>query len=99
MSRFKRNFGFTLVETAIVIGIIILLASMMVGIATRIESQGKERLTDATLGILNTALEQFKDYGYKYDQGSSFYDLAFPLDKREGIDDTAQLYVSIGQFF
>ena len=26
-------------------------------------------------------------------------DLAFPIDKRDGIDKTAQLYVSIGQFF
>ncbi|MFC1676850.1 type II secretion system protein [Planctomycetota bacterium] len=79
MNGFKKQFGFTLVETIVVVGIIVLLASMMVGIATRIESQGKERLARATLAILNTALEQFKDYNYKY-RHQNFDGLVFPLD-------------------
>ncbi len=79
MGRFEKKLGFTLVETIVVVGIIVLLASMMVGIATRIENQGKERLAGATLAILNTALEQFKDYGYVY-RDAAFDGLVFPLD-------------------
>ena len=82
MRRFEKKFGFTLVETIVVVGIIVLLASMMVGVATMIENQGKQRLAEATLAIVSTALEEFKDYGYVY-RDMAFDGLVFPLDCNE----------------
>ena len=70
--------GFTLVEMLIVIGIIAILASMVIGIASRIGSQAKEQLTENTFELINAALGQFHDYGYNYD--SDYIGLEFPPD-------------------
>lgn len=78
MKRRKYNAGFTLVEMLIVVAIIALLATMVVGIASRIDTQSKENLARSTIAILTAALEQFHDYGYKYP--SPYSEFEFPLD-------------------
>jgi prepilin-type N-terminal cleavage/methylation domain-containing protein len=70
--------GFTLVEMLIVVAIIAILATMVVGIASRIDTRSKENLAKSTIAILTAALEQFHDYGYNYP--SPYSEFEFPLD-------------------
>jgi prepilin-type N-terminal cleavage/methylation domain-containing protein len=71
--------GFTLVEILVVVAIIAILLAMVVGIAARIDTQGKEQLTKNTIALLTAALGQFGDYGYTYSAPSDA-NLKFPLD-------------------
>ena len=72
----------------IVVAIIAILATMVVGIASRIDTRSKENLAKSTIAILTAALEQFYDYGYQYKDNPAytpaertFYlGLRFPLD-------------------
>ncbi len=94
MKGYKHKIGATLVEILIVVAIIAILATMVVGIATRISNQSKEQLTKNTFALLNAALGQFRDYEYNYNYKapptatlaeakaeSNFYrGLDFPLD-------------------
>jgi prepilin-type N-terminal cleavage/methylation domain-containing protein len=78
MKTCKHKFGLTLVEMLIAVGIIAILASMIISIAGRIQTQDNERLTESTFALLNAALQQFRDYGYNY--GGSYQGFDFPLD-------------------
>jgi hypothetical protein len=52
---------------------------MVIGIAARIDTQGKERLTKNTIALLTAALGEFGDYGYRYSDPCDA-DFKFPLD-------------------
>jgi prepilin-type N-terminal cleavage/methylation domain-containing protein len=88
MKSYEHKTGFTLVEMIIVVAIIAILATMVIGIAARIDHQGKERLMKETFELLDAALEEFRDYGYDYelsnfttDDERNFYaSLDFPID-------------------
>ena len=87
MKGYKHKIGATLVEILIVVAVIAILVTMVVGIATRINNQNKEKLTKNTFALLNAALGQFRDYGYNYNPITidpvirDFYrGLDFPLD-------------------
>ncbi|MCJ7728373.1 MAG: prepilin-type N-terminal cleavage/methylation domain-containing protein [Sedimentisphaerales bacterium] len=73
------NNGFTLIEMVLVIAIIIILVSMIVGVAKRMDDQAKERLCKNTLTLVGNALEQFRDFGYEY-KDANYAGLVFPLD-------------------
>jgi prepilin-type N-terminal cleavage/methylation domain-containing protein len=78
MKSCKYEAGFTLVEMLIVVAIIALLATMVVGLASRISNKTKEQFAESTIAIISAALEQFYDYGYSYPPPYSEFD--FPLD-------------------
>lgn len=46
----------------IVVGVVAVLASMVIGIAARIDNQSKERCLEATFTILEEALQEYYDY-------------------------------------
>ncbi len=72
--------GFTLIEMLLVVAIIAILVSMVVGIAKRIDDQGKERLCRNTIALIGNALEQFRDFGYEYkDTGISLVLLSLSI--------------------
>jgi len=71
--------GFTLIEMLIVIAVVAILISMVIAVASRIDNRARQQLTEGTLAILNAALEQFSDYGYRY-KDSAYDDFDFPLD-------------------
>jgi prepilin-type N-terminal cleavage/methylation domain-containing protein len=79
MKKRTGKYGLTLIEMLIVVGIIALLTAMIIGIARRIDTQSKERLAENTTAIINTALGQFKDYGYDYND-VDYRGFVFPLD-------------------
>ncbi len=71
--------GFTLIEILTVVAIIAVLASIVISVATRIETRGEKQVAEATFAIIDATLQQFQDYGYQYtDPGYSDFD--FPLD-------------------
>ncbi len=76
-NRYKN--GVTLVEILTVVVIIAILASMVVGIATRLDNKAKEQLAQNTIGIIADALEQFADYEYSYNN-VNYSEFKFPLD-------------------
>ena len=77
--QFRQSTGLTLIEMVIVVAIIAILATIVIGIATRISNQSKEQLTKNTFALLNAALGQFRDYEYRY-RHPDYHDLDFPLD-------------------
>ena len=81
-NRYKN--GVTLVEILTVVVIIAILASMVVGIATRLDNKSKEQLAQNTIAIIADALEQFADYEYSYNEFSIYvgddFVFNFPLD-------------------
>lgn len=58
----KYKHGITLVEILVVVSIIALLASMVIGIAARIDNQSKERGVKSSFALLEGALQEYYDY-------------------------------------
>jgi prepilin-type N-terminal cleavage/methylation domain-containing protein len=78
--RIDRNkTGFTLVEMLIVLAIVVILTTMVIGLAGRIDNQSKEQLTKNTIGLITAALRQFHDYKYRY-ESPIYAEFDFPLD-------------------
>jgi prepilin-type N-terminal cleavage/methylation domain-containing protein len=71
--------GFTLVEMLVTVAIIVILASLVVGITLRIENREKEKQCRSTIALLTTALAQFHDYGFNYSD-PDYSAFTFPLD-------------------
>ena len=62
MKTYRHKYGLTLVEMLIVIGVVAVLTSIVIGIATRIDNQSKERCLKTTLTLLEGALQEYYDY-------------------------------------
>ena len=58
--RYKR--GLSLLEMMIVVGIIALLATMVIGVAGRIDNQAKEKGVKSVFVLLEGALEEYKEF-------------------------------------
>jgi len=58
----RANNGVTLVEMLIVVAIIVILASMVVGMATRIDNQSKTKSLENTFAMLESALQEYHEY-------------------------------------
>lgn len=54
--------GVTLVEILIVLGIIMLLASIVIGMATHITNQSRAQSLENTFALLESALEEYHEY-------------------------------------
>jgi len=58
----KYKHGLSLVEMLIVIGVIAMLATMVIGVASRIDTQAKERGVESLFTLLEGALEEYHDF-------------------------------------
>jgi prepilin-type N-terminal cleavage/methylation domain-containing protein len=58
----KYKHGLSLVEMLIVIGVIALLATMVVSVASRIDNQAKEKGVGSLFTLLEGALEEYKEF-------------------------------------
>lgn len=85
MKSYRKKYGITLVETLITVAIIAILVTITISIATSIDNKSDETLTAGTLAILDSAIEEFRDYGYNYYGIFSGFD--FPLDCN-GLDES-----------
>ena len=74
----KHKTGVTLIEILVVVVIIAILVSLVIGIASRIDTQGKDRLIKSTMELLDAAMGEFGDYGYNFK--GSYTQLKFPPD-------------------
>ena len=79
MKNYEHKTGVTLVEMLIVVAIIVILTTIVIGIAARIDDQSKEQLAESTSAILTAALRQFHDYEYRY-KDLAYVAFDFPLD-------------------
>jgi prepilin-type N-terminal cleavage/methylation domain-containing protein len=59
MKRYKYKHGVTLVEILVVVAIIAILATMVIGIAARINDQSKERGLESNFTLLESALQEY----------------------------------------
>lgn len=62
MKSYKYKHGLTLVEMLVVTAIIAILATIAIGIATRIDNQSKERGLKSTFALLEGALQEYHEY-------------------------------------
>lgn len=79
MKSYANKTGLSLVEMLIVVAIIVILTTMVIGLAGRVDNQSKEQLTRNTIAIITAALGQFNDYKYPY-KDLAYADFGFPLD-------------------
>ena len=70
--------GLSLVEMLIVIGVIALLATMVISVASRIDNQSKEKGLESVFLLLESALDEYKEF-----QGS------FPLQSVKNFTNVA----------
>jgi len=66
MKSHKHKNGVTLIEMVIVVAIIALLATMLVGIASRIDDQAKEKGLANIFALLESALQEYYEYTGKF---------------------------------
>ena len=69
MTGCKYKMGVTLVEILIVVSIITILASMVIGMATRIGNQSKEKSLQDTFALLESALEEYREHEGAFPDG------------------------------
>lgn len=67
MKTFTSKSGLTLLEIMISIAIIVVIASIVISTAVRVETHAKEHLMENTFALINAALAEFKESGFKYD--------------------------------
>ncbi len=81
MKTYKNKIGVTLTEMLVVVAVIVVLASLVITTATHIRNQSDRQLTENTIATLTAALQQFADFGYRYNNSIIDYsDFDFPLD-------------------
>ena len=66
-------------EMLVVVAVIVVLASLVITAATRIRNQSSQQLAENTFAALTAALQQFADFGYRYNN-VDYSDFDFPLD-------------------
>jgi prepilin-type N-terminal cleavage/methylation domain-containing protein len=89
MKSYRDRTGFTLTEILVVVAIIAILTTMVITLAARFETQGKERGMKSALALLDAALGEFRDYGFSY-RHQDYSDLEFPLDCNDFLDTQLQ---------
>lgn len=59
MKRYKKKSGVTLVEILVAVAIVAILATMVIGLAARINDQSKERGLEFVFSLLESALQEY----------------------------------------
>ena len=94
MKSYRDRTGFTLTEILVVVAIIAILTTMVITLASRFDTQGKERGMKSALALLDAALGEFRDYGFSY-RHQDYNDLGFPLDCNDFDHDGPELVAEL----
>lgn len=70
--------GLTLIEIIIAVAVIAMLATMLIGIATVIDTQSKEKATEATFALLEAAMDEYEDLTGQFPIQGERYDVNAP---------------------
>jgi prepilin-type N-terminal cleavage/methylation domain-containing protein len=62
MKTHKHKFGVTLIEMVIVVAVIAILASIFIGIASRIDERNKEKYLEDVFTLLESSLQEYHEY-------------------------------------
>jgi len=66
--------GITLVEILVVMAVIVILAGLVVGIGTAIDSHSKEKAVKATFSLIEAALQEYHDFTNEFPEPNAFDD-------------------------
>ena len=66
----NKKHGLTLVEMLIVVGIIAILATMVISVASRIDTRSKEKETESLLTLLDSALQEYHEFADRFPEQS-----------------------------
>jgi prepilin-type N-terminal cleavage/methylation domain-containing protein len=80
------NNGLSLIEMLIAVAVIALLATMAIGIASRIESQTKEKALKGVFASLEGALQEYRDFTGDFPIGGLYDELRSVPASREILD-------------
>ena len=72
--------GFSLIEAIVTIAVIAVLATLVLGLSKRVETQAKERLTSSTIEVLMTAVGMYYDLTGEYPDKVNDPATSDPLD-------------------
>lgn len=62
MRNCRNNKGFSTIEVLAAVAIVIILATIVLGVGRRLKTQAEEKLARSTIGILVTAIEQYHEF-------------------------------------
>ena len=62
----RNTYGFTLLEMLIVMTLIVILASMVIGVASHIDARSKENGIENTFVLLDSALQEYRQFRDKF---------------------------------
>jgi len=62
----RKNRGFSTVEMLVAVSIVIILATIVLGVGRRLKTQAEEKLARSTIGILVTAVTQYHEFWNKF---------------------------------
>jgi prepilin-type N-terminal cleavage/methylation domain-containing protein len=66
MSTSQNKYGFTLLEMLIVMTLIMILASMVIGVASHIDARAKKDGVKSTFVLLDSALQEYREFTDKF---------------------------------
>jgi prepilin-type N-terminal cleavage/methylation domain-containing protein len=79
MKRHKYKYGITLVEILVAVAIIAILATMVIGVASRINNQAKEHGLESTFAMLESALQEYHEGTGKFPEQPEKNSLNAPI--------------------
>lgn len=62
----KYKFGMSLIEILIVVAVIALLTTMVIGVASRIDNQTKEKGVESLFTLLDSALQEYREFTSRF---------------------------------
>ena len=66
MNTRRNKYGFTLLELLIVMTLIVILASMIIGVASHIDARSKKDGIESTFVLLDSALQEYRQFRDKF---------------------------------
>jgi type II secretory pathway pseudopilin PulG len=67
----RKNKGFSTVEVLVAVSIVIILATIVLGVGKRLKTQAEEKLARSTIGILVTAISQYYEFWNEFPDAGS----------------------------